>query len=453
MIIELLRLENAFELALTAEHVEDKLFTKQILAFNEEVGLTTGIYLDAGGVDKYTVEDNWFFPYGPGRLFEDFALEICKSFSLVNRQRRNFRLLRDWIGGRPWYVTFRRITRQEKNKLTASHRQKIYQLYDTSTPSTQWLKKEIGRFQDIGLRENPKPEANRPSDLENVASQLFGFGPVDLSTMQAQAQFQSCGLCSVAYSGGATHDHSVAVLRCHPFHNFHLACIIAYWDHPNKYLHSCPTCGNSPTLNHERIGLSDDPAQNAKNNGIFDPNKEEFVYNLWNYNPPDSYLKPVGSQERQDASRKVFYDLPNKPNQIHGGAPPGLTAELLAPRYWVRENVASLEAVYNGITHTLDSSQPRLNIHEMRTWDQRVRRMTTEMQFRRTERSIEGRLWPVMIQFPDHGGELTLRYTVDRETAWLRKQRRIRNRSARERNKREKKGLFDTFLNYNPMLT
>lgn len=79
--------------------------------------------------------------------------------------------------------------------------------------------------------------------------------------------------------------------------------------------------------------------------------------------------------------------------------------------------------------------------------------MTTEMKFRRTERSIEGRLWPVMVQFPQDGCTLSLRYTVDRETAWLRKQRRIRNRSARERNKREKKGLFDTFLNYDPMMS
>lgn len=100
--MELLRLENAFELALTAEHVEDKLFTKQILGLSEEVGLTTGIYPETGGVDKYAVEDNWLLSEGPGRRFEEFALELCKSFSLVNRQRRNFRLLRDWIGVRPW---------------------------------------------------------------------------------------------------------------------------------------------------------------------------------------------------------------------------------------------------------------------------------------------------------------------------------------------------------------
>lgn len=81
-----------FEKALATEHVEDKLINKQVVMHDEETYI--------GGVNIRT-EGVYFFD--EFQTSWDFVYEVLGNIALVNRQRRNFRLFRDWQPGfRPW---------------------------------------------------------------------------------------------------------------------------------------------------------------------------------------------------------------------------------------------------------------------------------------------------------------------------------------------------------------
>ena len=92
LMVDLLAKEDKCEKALTVEHVEDKLIYKQILMQDEESYLND---LNAI-VDIPVLFDTRNYPHG-------FLHRIVGDIALLNRQRRNFRLFRDWQeGGRPW---------------------------------------------------------------------------------------------------------------------------------------------------------------------------------------------------------------------------------------------------------------------------------------------------------------------------------------------------------------
>jgi hypothetical protein len=101
--VDLLIKEDRFEKALTFEHVEDTLIDKQVAMKDEESFVHTPDRLS--GVREFSDNNDrdeaypWLFVY-----------EILGDIALVNRQRRNFRLIKDWggampgrlSGGRPW---------------------------------------------------------------------------------------------------------------------------------------------------------------------------------------------------------------------------------------------------------------------------------------------------------------------------------------------------------------
>lgn len=96
--MDLIEREDAFEHRLTHEHAEDKLLNKQFVVF-DELGI-----METRDWDIYGVRHSLETADGAGFLMQDFICRIASGIALVNRQRRNFRLMRDWIGRRPWYV-------------------------------------------------------------------------------------------------------------------------------------------------------------------------------------------------------------------------------------------------------------------------------------------------------------------------------------------------------------
>lgn len=106
LLMGLLDKEATFEQTLVVEHVEDKLINKQITAFDERVMVGAGRDTLTSDTHPATIE-SMLQSYDPGRWGTRTGERIQKllaAISHVNRQRRNFRLLREWLHHRPWQV-------------------------------------------------------------------------------------------------------------------------------------------------------------------------------------------------------------------------------------------------------------------------------------------------------------------------------------------------------------
>lgn len=115
LIMDLIRREESFESALRMEHVEDQLHTKRFTAFDEKYALELTRNLgpraytignDAGDprrLDIFAMLRSYEQgPEGGGSTTEEQLAHYARMTEAVNRQRRNFRLMRDWQGHRPW---------------------------------------------------------------------------------------------------------------------------------------------------------------------------------------------------------------------------------------------------------------------------------------------------------------------------------------------------------------
>ena len=90
--MDLLAKEESFEKALTTEHIEDKLINKQVLMNNEATYIGAVNVRTEGSYYFNEFETSW-----------DYVYAVLGDIALVNRQRRNYRLFRDWQPGfRPW---------------------------------------------------------------------------------------------------------------------------------------------------------------------------------------------------------------------------------------------------------------------------------------------------------------------------------------------------------------
>ena len=98
LLMDLLEKEDTFERLLADEHVEDRLIDKQVVPF-DELDITQGPEYNAYDINESYIGG----AEGPsGAYLENFIYKILPGISLVNRQRRNFRLMREWIKDRPW---------------------------------------------------------------------------------------------------------------------------------------------------------------------------------------------------------------------------------------------------------------------------------------------------------------------------------------------------------------
>lgn len=89
LLFEILDAQDTFERLLAASHIDDKLASKQISLFDDEEVVR-------GSNDPGIIER--FRP-----LYEPPLEAILRDISFVNRQRRNWRLFKDWnLNHRPW---------------------------------------------------------------------------------------------------------------------------------------------------------------------------------------------------------------------------------------------------------------------------------------------------------------------------------------------------------------
>lgn len=96
LIMDLLTKEDTFERLLSQEHIEDRLINKQVVTMDER-DLAHGPNWDSLGLNNsFSGEDT------RATLVEKFIYKILPSISMVNRQRRNFRLMREWLRERAW---------------------------------------------------------------------------------------------------------------------------------------------------------------------------------------------------------------------------------------------------------------------------------------------------------------------------------------------------------------
>lgn len=91
LVLDLLDKEDTFERQLAVEHVEDKLINKQVSLLDEE---NLAQSQNGGPTSNFLEEIS-----NPS---VDQIYKMIEETSLVNRTRRNFRLLRDWQKKRPW---------------------------------------------------------------------------------------------------------------------------------------------------------------------------------------------------------------------------------------------------------------------------------------------------------------------------------------------------------------
>jgi len=186
--------EDTFEKALLDEHVEDKLINKQIILV-DEVGMVTG------SSRHFTYSESLGDP-NDARLAAGRSLldKLLPEISLLNRQRRNFRLLRDWTNGRPWA--------------------RMYQLYDTRQPGYEWVAESIEWlwttcFDSRGRHASPWSGF---SGYRHLCSSMFGILPLEYTRGPGaeHVEHDICGVCNRLIEANQDFDSTVLELHCQP---------------------------------------------------------------------------------------------------------------------------------------------------------------------------------------------------------------------------------------------
>lgn len=281
-------------------------------------------------------------------------------------------------------------------------------IYDSSIPGNEWLASAIKEFARKGLRTVYEASPFIPTAYDNIRGSLFGIYPFDISEpmVQEHKMFQ-CGLCDTVSSGGDGPVNTFLVLGCPDKHIFHVSCVMEIWDQEGKYTHSCPTCRHTPEISHSRLGMypnNDDPC--------FDTSDPTFVDNPWGY-----ILKHPNHPEKIPVEH---YDMPLPSS----GA-----------LYWVRENLqaamidrAQLKWVGESMTDNEFESPSNREHHPVA---------------RQVSRSW---LLQNMDLLQSEGYEMedwydSARFAPSVEVAWLRAQRRKRDRKRRRKIEEARQGL------------
>lgn len=89
LIFELLDAQDTFERLLAVSHIDDKLVNKQVSIYDDE-DVTRGRYMPELWAQRR-------------KEYEPSILAMLHDISFINRQRRDWRLLKDWNPAhRPW---------------------------------------------------------------------------------------------------------------------------------------------------------------------------------------------------------------------------------------------------------------------------------------------------------------------------------------------------------------
>ncbi|KAL2069505.1 hypothetical protein VTL71DRAFT_14184 [Oculimacula yallundae] len=314
LIMDLVRREDEFEAALALEHYEDKLINKQVSVLAEEQITQVRPWeprLTVKGLNgSFEREED-----GTLKNAEDEVYKYLQDMGLVNRHRRDFRLLRDWMGKRPC------CQQSDMKRLGCTSENQIYQLYNCKNKAEpMWVEEGIKLFDQKVFTQFIDTNFSlpiTPTALSNILPRIFGFLPIDTDALYSQSfSRDSCTLCSKSlYNEEARpirgFSNTVVELYCSSQHKFHLKCIFTYWDSPGKYLHSCPQCGEMAKLNYQIAGLS--------------PTHGHFVHNNQNYKTAANmamYLDPdIPVHETLARKARELYDVPEVPLSPRQGDP------------------------------------------------------------------------------------------------------------------------------------
>jgi hypothetical protein len=265
-----------------------------------------------------------------------------------------------------------------------------------------------------------------------VAFNLFDFHPIDCNDEEKKGPFRGCGICVKEYAGGDTHDSSVAVLHCKSSHNFHLGCILTFWDQEGKYFRECPECGEAPEINHEKVGIKPEEDET-----IFNSLDPSFALNVFEYRPKDNIFNYMEITEENSETiyraRKNFYDIPPRSSTGFEEREPDAQEE--ANRiYWLRENMHIICTEDEPLQWRGEVEvDPRASRHVrgdnhtdfQRAWNIGVRELATAW------RSSNPPLPRMIAPHRNPSAYPPSRFPPAQEAAWLREQRRRRNRSRR----------------------
>ncbi|KAH7346327.1 hypothetical protein BKA65DRAFT_537021 [Rhexocercosporidium sp. MPI-PUGE-AT-0058] len=298
LLIDLIRREDDFEAALAVEHYEEKLITKQISIIDEQQLAETDGWMPSTSIQS--LNDAFDAPEidkdGKRNQLKELETIIFKLFhdmSLVNRHRRDFRLLRDWAGKRPW--------------------KQIYQLYDsTNSAEPEWVRTGVTEFDGRVILpfQDEDNQTPAPTSFKKIIPKIFGFLPIDIASYSKTkygCDFRQdlCTLCKKRYYQGRSENpkgfgSTVMELHCKDHHRFHLKCIFEFWDGRGKYLHTCPRCGDMAKLNYETVGLN--------------PAYGNFAHNNQNYNTAAIVATHLHSEHPTIAKKaRELYDVPPVP--------------------------------------------------------------------------------------------------------------------------------------------
>lgn len=97
LILDLISKEDAFENMQHMDHLEDMHASKRV-AVLDEVRISRN-------PEDYNLQEVIRQLDTPGTFLndvEEYAYKVLGDTAAMNRQRRNFRVIRDWNNGRPW---------------------------------------------------------------------------------------------------------------------------------------------------------------------------------------------------------------------------------------------------------------------------------------------------------------------------------------------------------------
>jgi hypothetical protein len=268
-------------------------------------------------------------------------------------------------------------------------------------PGSEWIHNAIEDFIMMGLDTPYEDDPHIPSHTRNLAGNLFGISPVDVTYLRdRQKDLLACVLCNRAIQGGNEPTNTIAILPCPHRHAFHLGCIMKHWDLEGKYVHACPKCHIAPHLTHERLGMvhgGDEPH--------FDTSATTYVDNPFGY-----IIRPV---EPPNIQRIQNYDIPSR---------------LTNARYWQRENL--LAAAVENATVSWRGQMVTPEVLERRSGDAELDRMVRSLGHRWRLRNLDRTLAD---GYETEHAYSSARFAPSEEVAWMRMMRRKRDRNRRNK--------------------
>ncbi|KAE9380729.1 hypothetical protein N431DRAFT_432993 [Stipitochalara longipes BDJ] len=224
-------------------------------------------------------------------------------------------------------------------------------------------------------------------------------------------------------------------------HHFHLTCIFTFWDQPGKYLHNCPTCGEAAQLNWDRVGIDYKKTLN-------------FAHNLMGWTVDHNTIANIYEDSAAGRKARAAYDVPPMP--------PHRDRSIIHPNdvsdgtllWWMQQNMTSLCALENPISWKPMEFEPGQLARIRNAW---IDTPYNSRPFDRVARDL-GRRW-MNLEF-DTGGRIRdptqnvhgvdrkrmlhgTRYSPSQEAAWVRAQRRRRDRVRREAVRASGSGLVN----------